>query len=351
MWNKAGKITAIILLIIVAMMLLSAMIIAIVNKDKNFKIILFGIGNKTKMLSQNEYSISEISKIEINDNSGKIRFVEGDSDKVKVTIYGLKDEKYDVKVAENKLQIHKDSNTFYLISLFCFVRQEVEIQIPKSYQGDIAIQLTSGAVEMVDLSKANVQIQSHSGSVRCGNINNGEIQATSGSVTLGNANEIKVEVHSGSIRCGNAQKGDFKATSGSIRVGNMQEATLEANSGRIEVGNINKVNMKATSGSIKAGEVGSVVATVNSGSIRIERINQACNLSTKSGSVRIEECNLTQNSEINVKSGAVNIKKINDVFVNATAKSGSVKVKNANNRKAEVELKIQTTSGSIKVEN
>lgn len=317
MWNKAGKITAIILLIIVAMMLLSAMIIAIVNKDKNFKIILFGIGNKTKMLSQNEYSINEISKIEINDNSGKIRFVEGDSDKVKVTIYGLEDEKYDVKVAENKLQIHKDSNTFYLISLFCFVRQEVEIQTPKDYQGDIAIKLTSGAVEMVDLSKANVQIQSHSGSVRCGDMNNGEIQATSGSVSIGNANEIKVEVHSGSIRCGNAQKGDFKATSGSI----------------------------------KAGKVGSIVATVNSGSIKIESINQSCNLSTKSGSVRIEECNLTQNSEITVKSGAVNIRKINDVFVNATAKSGSVKVKDDNNRKSEVELKIQTTSGSIKVEN
>lgn len=196
MWNKAGKITAIILLIIVAMMLLSAMVIAIVNKDKNFKIVLFGIGNKTKMLSQNEYNISEISKIEINENSGKVRLIEGESDKVKVTVYGLEDEIYNVNVTGNKLQVQKESNTFYLISLFCFVRQEVEIQIPKNYQGDIAIKLASGAVEMIDLEQANVQIESHSGSVRCGNMNNGKIQTTSGSVTIGNANEISVEVHS-----------------------------------------------------------------------------------------------------------------------------------------------------------
>lgn len=130
----------------------------------------------------------------------------------------------------------------------------------------------------------------------------------------------------------------------------MQEASLEAKSGRIEVGNVDKVEMRATSGSIKAGEVGSITANVTSGSIKINRIKQACNLSSNSGSVRIEDCNLTQNSEITVKSGSVNIGTINDVFVNATAKSGSVKVRNDNNRKAEVELKIQTTSGSIKVE-
>lgn len=131
----------------------------------------------------------------------------------------------------------------------------------------------------------------------------------------------------------------------------MKEANLEAKSGRIEVGNIDKVQIRANSGSIKAKEVGSIVANVTSGSIKINKIKQSCNLSSNSGSVRIEECNLTQNSEINVKSGSVNIGKINDVFVNATAKFGSVRVRSNNNRKAEVELKIQTTSGSIKVEN
>lgn len=94
--------------------------------------------------------------------------------------------------------------------------------------------------------------------------------------------------------------------------------------------------------------VNRIVAKASSGTIRINKINAFCELSSKSGSIRIEDCNLTENSSIQATSGGVNITKLNDVYVDAKATTGSVKVQN-NDRKLDTELKIKTTSGSIRV--
>lgn len=90
-------------------------------------------------------------------------------------------------------------------------------------------------------------------------------------------------------------------------------------------------------------------AKASSGSIRIEEINEFCDLSATSGGIKIEDCNLIENSSIQASSGGVHITRLNDVYVDAKATSGSVKLQN-NNRKSDIELKIKTTSGSIKVD-
>lgn len=64
----------------------------------------------------------------------------------------------------------------------------------------------------------------------------------------------------------------------------------------------------------------------------------------------MEKCNLNENSSIHATSGGVKIKETNDIYIEAKANSGDVKVEN-NNRLSEIELKIETTSGEIKVNN
>ena len=137
MKSKSIVISLVVLLVIAAIILITLMVIAIVDKDKNYKMSFLAIGNKTELLFQGEFSASEISDIEVSNSSSNIKFVEGSSDKIKVTIYGLEKEKYSVDNTESKLEISKEQNEFYIFSLFVFVRQEIIIELPKEYSGEI----------------------------------------------------------------------------------------------------------------------------------------------------------------------------------------------------------------------
>lgn len=137
MKNKGVMIALIVVLVIVAIILISIMVIAIVDKDKEFKISFFAIGNKTKTLFQKEYNIEDIKNIEINDSSSNIKFVESSSDKISVKIYGLEKEIYNVNLSDEKLQIAKEHNHFYIFSFFVFAKQEVLVELPKDYAGEV----------------------------------------------------------------------------------------------------------------------------------------------------------------------------------------------------------------------
>lgn len=174
-------------------------------------------------------------------------------------------------------------------------------------------------------------------------ISSGNTEITS----LPNGN-IDVESRSGNVRCGNVKNAKIITTSGNINIENAEEARLEATSGNIKAGDIKNAQIKTTSGGIVAENTGRILARVSSGNIKLESVSEHCELSTKSGSIRIEDCNLTENSSIQATSGGVHIHRLNDVYVDAKATSGSVKIEN-NDRKSDIELKINTTSGSIKV--
>lgn len=92
-----------------------------------------------------------------------------------------------------------------------------------------------------------------------------------------------------------------------------------------------------------------IEAETASGEININKIEEYCKLTTSSGNIDIDSLNIIENSTINAKSGSVNIKSKNDIYVETDTSSGAADVKN-NNRMAELVLKITTTSGSINVE-
>lgn len=331
MKSKGAIIGLIVLLTIIIVVLVSMMVIAIVEKDKNYKISFFAVGNKTKTLFQKEYDVEEIKNIQIEVPSTNVKFVEGNESKVKVTIYGHDGEEYNVSTNKNKLEITKQSNTYFMFAFFFFVKEEVLVEVPKTYAEEINISVSSGNVEIADLENSNIQVESHSGNV-----------------TVGNSNKVNLKTTSGNIKSGNTVEGEFIATSGNIKTENMKIGKCETKSGNIEAGDIENAELKATSGSIKAGNTNRITAKTSSGSIRINGINEYCDISATSGGIKIEKCNLTENSSISAKSGGVHIGETNDIFVNAKANSGSIKVKNTN-RKADIELNIETTSGSIKV--
>ncbi len=137
MKNKGAVIALIIFLVVIIVVLIGIMVCAIVNKDKDYKVSLFAFGNKTKMLFQNEYNIGDIKNIVVNSTSSNVKFEEGSSDKAKVTIYGLEGENASATLNENKLEISKENNKIYILALFFWARDEIIVELPKDYTGEI----------------------------------------------------------------------------------------------------------------------------------------------------------------------------------------------------------------------
>ncbi|MBR5662351.1 MAG: DUF4097 family beta strand repeat protein [Bacilli bacterium] len=128
-------------------------------------------------------------------------------------------------------------------------------------------------------------------------------------------------------------KFEIKTTSGDIK------SDLETS---------NDYKIKVTSGDIKIDRVNSLSGSATSGDIEIKEISSSINFKTTSGDIEIDMFDVKANSSIKVTSGDVEINQLTGAYVDASAKSGDIKVKN-NDRHADYELIIKTTSGDIEV--
>lgn len=137
MKSKGVKIVLIIFLGIIVVTLIGTMVFAMVNKDKKYSVSFLGFGDKTKTLLQNEYNINEVKDIEVIAKSTNVKFVEGNSNKVLVTIYGKDGDNARASLNDGKLEINKENNRIYILALFMFVRDEIVVELPRIYDGEV----------------------------------------------------------------------------------------------------------------------------------------------------------------------------------------------------------------------
>lgn len=125
---------------------------------------------------------------------------------------------------------------------------------------------------------------------------------------------------------------------------------IKATSGDItsEVKNYLSYDINVTSGDVELKNVDSLTGKTTSGDVEIENIKSYIKYKTTSGDFEIDSLTITKDSYIEATSGDVDIDETSNIYVNATAKSGDIKIKN-NDRHAEYELNIKTTSGDITV--
>lgn len=298
MKNRGVKITLIIVLAIIAIILINFMVYAIINKDKGFKISFIKFGDNTEKIFEKEYDSEEFESINIDVSSSNVKIEKNDTDKIKITAYGDKDEKIEESINENELSISKENSKIFILTMFYWCKEEIIVEIPNDCDKEFKIHTSSGDIMVPNLESNNIQFETSSGKIECNNINNGILQSSSGDISIGNGNEI---------------------------------------------------TLKTSSGDITAGNFNSLTAEASSGEISVNSIKDYCQLKTSSGNIKIDTLNITENSSINAKSGNVNISNINDIYVETETGSGDEDIQN-NNRMSEIVLKITTTSGNIRVD-
>ena len=300
MKNKGVKIVLIIILVILVIALVNFMIYAIINRNNDYsvKFSLIAFGDNTEKIFEKEYEPEELDKINVDVSSSNVIIEKADVDKIKVTAYGEKDEKINETINNNELSITKSKTKVFIFAMFYWCDEKIIIQVPNDCEQEFNIHTSSGDIAAPNLENNVINLESSSGKIECGNINNGNFKSSSGDITVGSGNEI----------------------------------TIQTSSGSIKAGNFNKLSAEASSGEID-----------------INTIEEYCNLTTNSGSIEIDSLNITENSNINAKSGDVDIRSKNDIYIETETGSGDADVTN-NNRMSEIVLKITTTSGSIKVD-
>ena len=334
MKNKGIKIVLIIILAILVIALVNFMIYAIISRNNdygvNFSFIAFG--DNTEKIFEKEYEPGELDRINVDVSSSNVLIEKADVDKIKVTAYGEKDEKINETINNNELSITKSKTKVFIFAMFYWCDEKIIIQVPNECDEEFNIHTSSGDIAAPNLENNVINLESSSGKIECGNINNGNFKSSSGDITVGNGNEITIQTSSGSIKAGDFNKLSAEASSGDVEVGKVGESTIKTSSGKILVESAKRLQAEASSGEIY-----------------INKIEEYCNLVTSSGSIEIDSLNITENSNINAKSGDVDIRSKNDIYIETETGSGDADVTN-NNRMSEIVLKITTTSGSIKVD-
>ncbi|MCL2522459.1 MAG: DUF4097 domain-containing protein [Erysipelotrichales bacterium] len=219
--------------------------------------------------------------------------------------------------------------THYVMNSGFFNDERVTVFLPASFNGDLNIQTRTGSIRSSDtFNLRNVVITATTGSIFLSNITAESLQivASTGSINLTN-----IDLN-GSLRTTN--------TTGSVRLNNVDAYNIEvtANTGSVTFDRVKSetsVKIDTTTGTIRLIRVTTdyLVARANTGSIRMTDLQSPIiTLDTRTGSI---------NGNI--------IGRQNDYSILINSSRGSSNLNNQVRPDTREELRVTTTTGSIRV--
>lgn len=295
--NKTPKIILIVFLSILVIGLSIFFVNILTNKNFRFGHFSFGHKVSNELVFNQEYeAIFDIIKID--SKSSDIEIKEGNESKVKVVIYGDKDET-NVEIVNNKLNIK--SNEKKCIG-FCFnmTIAKIEVYLPSSYSG-------------------NINIENNYGDVNIGNFDNLILDA---------------KLDAGDIKVDSLKSGKIKNSYGDIKIlGYSKELEIDQDCGDVEVSEVDRIKLEN-----------------NYGDINIGKVNEYLQIKEDCGDVKIDSLNLKENSSIHNSYGDIKIGSTNEIYINAKTSLGDTKINN-NYQKSDVTLTIDNSCGDIRINN
>lgn len=286
--NKNLKIT---FLSILAILLLAFMTIVIIDKDGNI-FNVFAYSNE--LIFEKEYNGANVKNLDIISDTSNIIIKKNESNVIKVSIYGRKNDDYKVEIKDDYLYIDNDKKINFCIG-FC-PNTKIEVLLPEKEYNKLKIKTISGDIDTSNISSNDITVSS---------------------------------------------------TSGEIKINKSSTAAIKTISGDIVFIELNDAEISTTSGEIKGDTVDKITAKTISGDIEISKINKYCQMTTTSGEITISSLTLEKDSLLKSISGDIKISKANSIYVDTSTISGDIDVDN--DRHAKYELKIKTTSGDINV--
>lgn len=294
MKNK-GWIYVLICLCIILAMGLTIFLIQSLNGNSRFF-----FGRKNVQISDqkvhDQLYDSSLERIEIGTDAGNVEISSSQDETIHVIVYGEEDQ---TKVNQKGNELEIQTTTKKCVG-FCFSEKisKIIVLVPNSFDGVMEIRNHFGDIAIDEFQYASIIVEAD-----CGN----------------------VEIES-------ANKVDIKNNYGNISVSSSVDATVRASAGNIQIGTVTSAKVQNSFGSIK-----------------IEKVLSEIDLENNCGDIVIDEAMILKDSKIEGDLGSIKIRKINDIYIDASADLGNVTVEK-NNNQSEVTLRIHNDCGEIKVE-
>lgn len=262
---------------------------------------------RNELIKQKEYEVININNIDIDLSSSNIEVYLSDNDKIKIEQYGnQKTDKYIDEISEETIKIKEKIRIFE----FFIHHTEYKIYLPKNYLGNLNLKSVSGDILVENISDKIKDI---------------ELKTTSGNI------KFLVDINSESL--------NLKSVSGDIEL--LKVDTKD-------------ISIKTTSGNIKTEIINAITADLKSvsGDIKANSLTGLNNVATTSGNIRVLDLICLKNSNISTISGDVSIKMNNDsnCAIDISTVSGDKNLRKNTYGNGNYKLKIETTSGNIKVD-
>ncbi len=295
MKNKGLIIFLIIIFVIIAVTLTIFMFNLIYGKNKIFKFSLYKKVSNELVIDKNYEN--EFKLINVNTDASDIYIKHSDNEKIKVLVYGDKD---NTNINSNNNELTINSKGKVCIG-FCFNRtiSKVEIYLPSNYNHNIKVTNKFGDINIAEFLNSNL-----------------EINADCGDITIDEANDIKAI----------------------------------NNYGDIKIKKVITANLEVKAGDITLRNVDNLIAHNKYGDIDIKSINNYLQIKADCGDITIDNLDLHKDSYIKNNYGDIEINSTNDLYIEAKTSLGDNKI-NKNIRDAETILKIENSCGDISVNN
>lgn len=286
------KISVIFLIIILSclVLFLSGILILGINNGPKFS---FTIATKTKLIKEERLTSKSIN---INADTANVNFYYHDDDEILVEIYGYEKNSENISIEElsDKYIINYKNNNRYMIGLY-FGSEDIDIYLPSNYENDINISVKTGNV------KADEQVKN--------------------------------------IR-------SVKSTTGNITLNEVTDANVKATTGNIKINSIINSNVKTTTGNISVKYSSDTLYRCSTGNIKITNVLNYVDAKVSTGNIIIENLTLYRDSVIQTTTGNIKVNNVNDIYVEASTKTGNIKT-SYSNRLAEYILTLKTSTGNI----
>ena len=247
--NKTPKIILIVFLSILVIGLSIFFVNILTNKNFRFGHFSFGHKVSNELVFNQEYeAIFDIIKID--SKSSDIEIKEGNESKVKVVIYGDKDET-NVEIVNNKLNIK--SNEKKCIG-FCFnmTIAKIEVYLPSSYSGNINIENNYGDVNIGNFDNLILYATLDAGDIKVDSLKTGKIKNSYGDIKISGyskVDRIKLENNYGDINIGKVNEYlQIKEDCGDVEIASLnlkENSSIHNSYGDIKIGSTNEIYINA----------------------------------------------------------------------------------------------------------
>lgn len=271
------------ILCIIICCLVAGMFYLIVKGDLGFNYFSYSRSD-AKLISTTQLSVSDIDNINVS-YKGDVIFYQGDSDKLVIDEYSVKDLEEDKKVQIDSsgdtitVEAQRDDN--WSSGFWFFVNESnyryLKVYLPASYSGSLVTETVSGDIISDDLfSLDDIALTTVSGDIRMEQLEGEtiELHTTSGDVSISQASGERI----------------IKTTSGDIKVLSGDGDSL----------------FTSTSGDITAENAsGNMVVKTASGDIRVLKSAVSGTFNTTSGDILVEVSNMIGSIDFTSVSGDV----------------------------------------------